>query len=168
MAIMIVFNYSKSPRCYAAFVDGSVKCYNKATSKKETFMSIKTNTPTGIPFEFDVDTDQDRIVITTQNSSQHAYMLRSLLDLYLWLKDDCDGNWVLLGAQGEEESPNVGTIEQWARSEQNSVNGFYGLTPGLRGEFASYIPSILEHFGFVEVEHNLRNNRIRARPVTPK
>jgi len=131
-------------------------------------MSIRINTPTGISFDFDVNQDNGTIVITTQNGTQHAYMLRSLLDLYLYLKDDCNGNWVLLGTRGEEEVPNVGTVEAWARYEHNPVNGFYGLTPRLRGRFASYIPSILEHFGFVEVEHGQRNNHVRAHPITPE
>jgi hypothetical protein len=56
-----------------------------------------------------------------------------------------------------------GTLEAWARSETNPVGGWYGLRKGYRGHFAMYIPPLLEHLGLVELEHNPRNNRIRAR-----
>ena len=32
----------------------------------------------------------------------------------------------------------------------------------LRGRFANYISPLMEHLGLVEVEHNARNNRMRA------
>jgi hypothetical protein len=56
-----------------------------------------------------------------------------------------------------------GTLEAWARSEGNPVGGWYGLRKGYRGRFAMYVPPLLEHVGLVELEHNPRNNRIRAR-----
>jgi hypothetical protein len=34
---------------------------------------------------------------------------------------------------------------------------------GLRGRFANYVPPVLEVLGRAEVEHNPRNNRMRAR-----
>lgn len=34
---------------------------------------------------------------------------------------------------------------------------------GYRGRFAMYVPPLLEHLGLVELEHNPRNNRLRAR-----
>lgn len=67
-----------------------------------------------------------------------------------------------LGSRGEEEIPNPSTVEEWARSNTNPVGGFYGVTQGRKGRFASYVPSVLEYLGFVEVEHNSRNNRVRA------
>ena len=50
----------------------------------------------------------------------------------------------------------------WARSPENPVGGFYGLKKGLRGRFANYVPPVLEALGRAEVEHNARNNRMRA------
>ena len=38
-----------------------------------------------------------------------------------------------------------------------------GLKKGLRGRFGNYIPPVLEALGLAEVEHNARNNRMRAR-----
>lgn len=89
-------------------------------------------------------------------------MLQALRDLYVWLKHDCAGNWIYLGSKGEEEIPKQGTVEEWARSDANPVGGFYGVTPGRRGRFASYVPSLLELLGFLEVEYKPKNNRVRA------
>jgi hypothetical protein len=54
------------------------------------------------------------------------------------------------------------TVEAWARSESNPVGGYYGLRKGYRGRFANYVPPVLELLGLVELEHNARNNRVRA------
>jgi len=42
------------------------------------------------------------------------------------------------------------------------VGGWYGLKTGLRGRFGNYVPPVLEALGLAEVEHNARNNRMRA------
>ncbi len=44
----------------------------------------------------------------------------------------------------------------------NPVAGWYGLKKGLRGRFANYVPPVLEALGLAEVEHEARNNRMRA------
>jgi hypothetical protein len=36
------------------------------------------------------------------------------------------------------------------------------LKKGLRGRFAMYVPPFLEKLGLAAVEHNPRNNRMRA------
>jgi len=72
---------------------------------------------------------------------------------------------VELGTKNENEIPNARTVEEWARSESNPIGGFYGSTPRFRGRFATFVPPILEFMGFVEIEHNSSNNRIRALPV---
>ncbi len=56
-----------------------------------------------------------------------------------------------------------GTIEAWGRSAGNPVGGWYGLRKGYRGRFGMYLPPLLEELGLVELEHNARNNRARAR-----
>jgi hypothetical protein len=48
------------------------------------------------------------------------------------------------------------------RSPDNPVGGWYGLKKGLRGRVGSYLPPILETLGLAELEHNARNNRMRA------
>ena len=48
------------------------------------------------------------------------------------------------------------------RSDPSPVGGWYGLNKGLRGRFGNYVPPVLEELGLAEVEHNARNNRMRA------
>jgi hypothetical protein len=56
-----------------------------------------------------------------------------------------------------------GTVEAWARDAGNPVGGWFGLKKGLRGRFANYVPPVRERLELAEVEHNPRNNRMRAR-----
>ena len=42
------------------------------------------------------------------------------------------------------------------------VGGYYGIKKGLRGRFANYVPPVMEMLGLAELEHNARNNRMRA------
>ena len=43
-----------------------------------------------------------------------------------------------------------------------SASGWYGMKKGLRGRLGMYMPPLLEALGFAEVEHNPKNNRMRA------
>lgn len=125
-------------------------------------MPYSFNTPNGTPFEFEINHTEKEIVITSGKGNQHAYALSSLHDLQQWLKEDMKGEWVVLGTQGEEKAAHEGTVEEWARSENNPIGDYYGLTKGRRGRFATYVPSILEFLGFVEVEHKAKGNRVRS------
>ena len=89
------------------------------------------------------------------------YHLRGLEDLHAMLKKK--GDWVELGAADEQKPAKEGTVEAWARSPKNPVGGWYGLKKGLRGRFAMYVPPVMEVLGMAEVEHNPRNNRMRAK-----
>ncbi|MGZ4708743.1 MAG: DUF6855 family protein [Acidimicrobiales bacterium] len=88
------------------------------------------------------------------------YHLRCLDDLQAMLVER--GDWVALGSADEQKLAAAGSVEAWARSEDNPVGGWYGLKKGLRGRFANYVPPVLEQLGLAEVEHNARNNRMRA------
>jgi hypothetical protein len=94
-------------------------------------------------------------------STRLSYQLRCLMDLQAMLKEF--GDWMPLGSTDEGKDPNPGTVEAWARSSQNPVGGWYGLRKGYRGRFANYVPPLMEHLGLAELEHNARNNRMRAR-----
>ena len=72
------------------------------------------------------------------------------------------GDWMDLGNADEGKHVKPGTLEAWARSEDNPVSGYYGLRKGYRGRFANYVGPTLELLGLAELEHNPRNNRIRA------
>ena len=89
------------------------------------------------------------------------YHLRCLDDLAKMLR--AHGDWMPLGSADEQKPAAAGTVEAWARSPDNPVKGWYGLKKGLRGRFGNYVPPVLEVLGLAEVEHNARNNRMRAR-----
>ena len=93
-------------------------------------------------------------------STTLRYQLRALDDLHAMLKEH--GDWMPLGSADEGKVAADGTIEAWARSEGNPVGGWYGLRKGYRGRFGMYIPPLMEALGLAEVEHNPRNNRMRA------
>ena len=88
------------------------------------------------------------------------YQLRAIDDLHKMLK--AHGDWMPLGGADEQKDPQEGTVEAWGRSPGNPVGGWYGLKKGLRGRFGMYVPPVLEILGLAEVEHNPRNNRMRA------
>ena len=94
-------------------------------------------------------------------STQLKYQLRAIDDLHAWLK--AQGDWVPLGAADEQKDATPGTVEAFGRAADNPVGGWYGLRKGYRGRFGMYLPPLLEALGLVELEHNPRNNRVRAR-----
>jgi hypothetical protein len=89
-----------------------------------------------------------------------AYQLRCIEDLHEMLVTH--GDWIALGSADEQKPAADGTVEAWARSDANPVGGFYGLKKGLRGRFGMYVPPLMEVLGLAELEHNPRNNRMRA------
>jgi hypothetical protein len=107
----------------------------------------------------DDETDPPSIVCVVGKTTL-GYQLRAIEDLHAMLKER--GDWVLLGSADEQKSAAEGTVEAWARSADNPVGGWYGTKKGLRGRFGMYMPPLLEALGLAEVEHNARNNRMRA------
>ena len=120
-------------------------------------------TPSGLS-EFtayrDPAADPPALVVQV-GGTQLRYHLRCLDDLKIMLK--AHGDWMPLGSADEQKPAADGTVEAWARSPQNPVGGWYGLKKGLRGRFANYVPPVAEALGLAEVEHNAKNNRMRAR-----
>lgn len=105
------------------------------------------------------DADPPTLVCVV-GSTTLGYRLRCIEDLHAMLKEH--GDWMPLGSTDEQKAPQEGTVEAWGRSPDNPVGGWYGLKKGLRGRFANYVPPLLEQLGLAEVEHNARNNRMRA------
>jgi hypothetical protein len=99
-------------------------------------------------------------LVCTVGKTVLGYRLRAIDDLHKMLLDK--GDWVPLGSADEQKPAAEGTVEAWARSPENPVGGWYGLKKGLRGRFGMYMPPLLEALGLAEVEHNPRNNRMRA------
>ena len=107
----------------------------------------------------DVDANPPALVVQV-GSTELRYHLRCIDDLHAMLL--AQGDWVPLGIADEQKEAAPGTVEAWGRSADNPVGGWYGLKKGLRGRFAMYVPPLMEALGLVEVEHNPKNNRMRA------
>ena len=99
-------------------------------------------------------------LVVIVGKTELRYQLRCLDDLQAMLKER--GDWMPLGSADEQKPAAEGTVEAWGRSADNPVGGWYGLKKGLRGRFANYVPPVMEALGLAEVEHEARNNRMRA------
>jgi len=99
-------------------------------------------------------------LVCTVGKTELRYHLRCLDDLAAMLKQH--GDWIPLGSADEQKPAAEGTVEAWARSPDNPVGGWYGLKKGFRGRFANYVPPLMEALGLAEVDHQPRNNRMRA------
>ena len=99
-------------------------------------------------------------LVTMVGATKLTYQLRCLEDLHAMLK--ARGDWVVLGNADEGKPVAEGSVEAWARDETNPVGGYYGMRKGYRGRFGNYVPPLMELLGLAEVEHNPRNNRMRA------
>lgn len=100
------------------------------------------------------------IIVCTVGKTILHYDARCINDLHTMLQ--AHGDWMLLGSADEQKEAKPDTIEAWGRSTENPVGGWYGLKKGLRGRFGMYIPPLMEELGLAEVEHEKRNNRMRA------
>jgi hypothetical protein len=99
-------------------------------------------------------------LVVLVGKTELRYDLRCLADLHKMLK--VKGDWVPLGSADEQKPAADGTVEAWGRSPNNPIKGWYGLKKGLRGRFGIYVPPVMEVLNLAEVEHNPKNNRMRA------
>jgi hypothetical protein len=107
------------------------------------------------------DKDGVRVLVCTVGTTTLYYDVRCIDDLHAMLK--AAGDWVELGGADEQKPAKAGTVEAWGRSPDNPIGGWYGLKKGLRGRFGVYVPPLMEALGLCELEHNPKNNRMRAR-----
>ena len=105
--------------------------------------------------------DGREILVCTVGKTVLHYDFRAISDLHMMLK--AHGDWMELGSADEQKPVKDGTVEAWGRSPSNPVGGWYGLKKGLRGRFGMYIPPLMEKLGLAEIEHNAKNNRMRAK-----
>ena len=132
----------------------------KGQGTKESPWLLKT--PSGSS-EFQMYRDETLdppALVCKVGTTELRYHLRCLEDLQAMLK--AHGDWMPLGSADEQKPAAEGTVEAWGRSPKNPVGGWYGLKKGLRGRFGMYVPPLMEALGLAEVEHNAKNNRMRA------
>ena len=128
---------------------------------KDNPWKLKTPSLTS-DYEMYVDVKDGReIIVCTVGTTILHYDYRCLTDLHVMLKKH--GDWMELGSKDEKQEAIPGTVEYWGRSPKNPIGGWYGLKKGFRGRFGMYIPPLMEALGLADVEHNLRNNRMRAK-----
>lgn len=101
------------------------------------------------------------LLICQVGSTKLTYLARCIEDVPAMLKKH--GDWMALGAADEQKEPVPETLEAWGRSKSNPVGGWYGQKKGYRGRFGMYVPPLLEALGLVELEHNPKSNRVRAK-----
>ena len=128
---------------------------------KDNPWKLKTPPQTS-EYEMYIDEKEGReIIVCTVGKTVLHYDYRCLADLRAMLK--AHGDWMELGSADEQKPAKEGTVEAWGRSPDNPVGGWYGLKKGLRGRFGMYIPPLLEVLGLVELEHNAKGNRMKAK-----
>jgi hypothetical protein len=128
---------------------------------KDNPWKLKTPPQTSEYEMYVTEKDGKEIIVCTVGTTVLHYDYRCLADLHEMLKKH--GDWIELGSKDEKQEAKEGTVEYWARSSQNPIGGWYGLKKNFRGRFAMYIPPLMEELGLAEVEHNPRNNRMRAK-----
>ncbi|HEV7231186.1 MAG TPA: hypothetical protein VGO45_07660 [Bacteroidia bacterium] len=105
--------------------------------------------------------DGKEILVCTVGKTVLFYDARCLDDLYVMLKKH--GDWMELGSADEQKPAKDGTVETWGRSAKNPAGGWYGLKKGLRGRFGMYIPPLMEALGLVELTHEAKGNKMKAK-----
>lgn len=131
------------------------------TGEKDDPWLLKTPPQTS---EFEAwrdDTNDPPALVVQVGKTRLSYQLRAIEDCAEMLR--AHGDWMPLGNADEGKPVKDGTVEAWARDAGNPVGGYYGLRKGYRGRFANYVTPVMELLGLVELEHNARNNRVRAK-----
>ena len=113
--------------------------------------------------QFQMHRDEEHeppILVCTVGKTVLHYDLRIVDDMHAMLIEN--GDWMGLGNADEQKPAKEGSVEAWARSDDNPIGGWYGLKKGLRRRVGNYVSPVLEAMGLAEVEHNARGNRIKA------
>ncbi|MDP9326560.1 MAG: hypothetical protein M3O87_08535 [Candidatus Dormibacteraeota bacterium] len=132
----------------------------KGSGTKEDPWVLRTPPGTSQYQMYKDETRDPPALVCVVGSTKLSYQLRALDDLHAMLKKH--GDWMPLGAADEQKPAAEGSVEAWGRATDNPVGGWYGIQKGYRGRFGMYIPPLMEALGKAEVEHNPRNNRMRA------
>ena len=133
---------------------------SKGKGTKEAPWILKTPPGTSEFEAYRDETSSPPTLVVQVGKTQLRYDLRAINDLHSMLEQR--GDWMTLGSADEQKPAQEGTVEAWGRSGSNPLGGWYGTKKGLRGRFGMYVPPVLEVLGLAEVEHNPKNNRMRA------
>jgi hypothetical protein len=133
----------------------------KGDGTKDSPWQLKTPPGTSQYAAYRDEAGDPPALVVQVGKTQLKYQLRAINDLHAMLKKH--GDWMPLGSADEQKAAAEGTVEAWGRSEKNPAKGWYGMKKGLRGRFGMYVPPVLEALGLAEVEHNAKNNRMRAK-----
>src|SRR5580765_2082216 len=133
---------------------------SKQAGTKEDPWQLKTPPGTSEYIMYKDESGAEPILVCKVGSTTLHYKWRAIEDLHAMLKKHSD--WMELGSADEQKPAKEGTVEAWARSSSNPVGGWYGMKKGFRGRFGMYVPPLMEVLGLAEVEHNPKNNRMKA------
>ena len=131
------------------------------TGTKDDPWNLQTPPQTSAYQMYRDDAADPPVIVCMVGSTKLTYQARAIDDLHAMLT--AHGDWMALGSADEQKDAAPGTVEAWGRSADNPVGGWYGTKKGLRGRFGMYMPPLLEALGLAEVEHNPKNNRMRAK-----
>lgn len=132
----------------------------EGTGTKESPWALSTPPGTSAYEAYRDEAADPPALVVQVGKTQLRYHLSAIDELHAMLVKN--GDWILLGSADEQKDAAEGTVEAWGRAKTNPVKGWYGLKKGLRGRFGMYLPPVLEALGLAEVEHNPKNNRMRA------
>ena len=133
----------------------------KGSGTKDDPWQLKTPPGTSEYQMYKDDSVDPPVIVCIVGGTKLGYLWRAVDDLHAMLKKH--GDWMPLGVADEQKDAAPGTVEAWGRSANNPVGGWYSTKKGLRGRFGMYMPPLLEALGLAEVEHNAKNNRMRAK-----
>jgi hypothetical protein len=138
-----------------------IKLYSIMEGTKENTWKLQTP-PLSSDYEMYKDTkDGKEVLVCVVGKTILFYDYQCIADLHAMLKEH--GDWMELGAADEQKPAKEGTVEAWGRSENNPVGGWYGLKKGLRGRFGMYVPPLMEKLGLVELTHDPKGNKMKAK-----
>ncbi len=106
------------------------------------------------------DTADPPLIVCMVGSTKLTYLAQAIDDLHAMLKEH--GDWMELGSADEQKGAKPGTVEAWARADDNPVGGWYGQRKGYRGRFGMYMPPLMEALGLAEITHDAKGNKMRA------
>ena len=72
------------------------------------------------------------------------------------------GDWMPLGNADEQKDGRAGHVEAWGRRPTTRSAAGTASRRACAGRFGNYVPPVLEALGLAEVEHNARDNAMRA------